>query len=31
MKENPGDYMGPKNSLKMPPKDFILPKPKPTE
>ena len=35
MKENPGDYMGPKlpkkNSLKMPPKDFILPEPKPTE
>ena len=35
MKENPGDYMGPKlpkkNSLKMPPEDFILPEPKPTE
>jgi hypothetical protein len=33
MKENPGDYMGPKlpkkNSLKMPPEDFILPEPKP--
>ena len=33
MKENPGDYMGPKlpkkNSLKIPPKDFILPEPKP--
>ena len=35
MKENPGNYMGPKlpkkNSLKMPPEDFILPEPKPTE
>ena len=33
MKENPGNYMGPKlpkkNSLKMPPEDFILPEPKP--
>ena len=27
MKENPGNYMGSKNSLKNPPKDFILPKP----
>ena len=27
MKENPGNYMGDKNSLKIPPKDFILPKP----
>ena len=35
MKENPGDYMGSKlpkkNSLKLPPEDFILPEPKPTE
>ena len=27
IKENPGNYMGDKNSLKTPPKDFILPKP----